>query len=142
MQGAINIIRAEMSNLNWLEFLNWSDKETDDLRFVGYSYIQQGQYDIAINFFEALVVLNPENAYDAHTLGALYLQKGKSLEALKYLDKALELEPNHYPTLLNRAKALFALGYKKQALLQLRDLKTCSDQKIVLQAEALELSQV
>ncbi len=107
-----------MSQIEWLSILGWNQDELEDLRFVGYSYIKQGKYDIATTFFEALVILAPESIYDLQTLGALYLQKGNNLMALNYIEKAIKLDPTHLPTLLNRTKALFALGYKRQALSQ------------------------
>jgi tetratricopeptide (TPR) repeat protein len=129
-----------MSKVNWMEILGWENEELEDLRFVGYSYIKQGSYDLAITFFEALVILSPQNAYDLQTLGALYLQKGNNLMALNYIEKALRVEPNHLPTLLNRTKALFALGYKRQALTQAKNLESSSDQTIANQASALILA--
>lgn len=129
-----------MSDVNWLEILGWTNEELEDLRFVGYSYIKQGKYDLAITFFEALVVLNPQSAYDLQTLGALYLQVNNNLAALNYIEKAIKLEPNHLPTLLNRTKALFALGYKKQALAAARFLETTSEEAIAGQASALILA--
>ncbi len=80
-----------MSNVEWLSILGWGNEELEDLRFVGYSYIKQGKYDIAITFFESLVILNPDSFYDLQTLGALYLQKGNNLMALNYIEKALKL---------------------------------------------------
>ena len=121
----------------WLDILDWSEDEIEDIRFVGYSYIQQGQYDTACIFFEALNVLTPNNAYDLQTLGALYLQKDDNLQALNYLNQALKIEPNHFPSLLNRAKALFALGYKKQGEKEVRNLQRCKDRGIANQATAL-----
>ena len=129
-----------MSNVNWLEVLGWSSDELEDLRFVGYSYIKQGKYDIAITFFEALAVLAPDSTYDVQTLGALYLQKNNNLMALNYIEKAIALDPNHPPTLLNRTKALFALGYKNQALSQARTLMKNPDIAIANQASALILA--
>lgn len=129
-----------MSHINWNDILGWGEAEIEDLRFVAFSYIKQGLYDTAIHFFEALAILSPSTAYDVQTLGALYLQKGNALEALRHLDKALTLEPNHLPSLLNRAKALFLLGYTKQAIQQTDVLKTCEDQEIARQAKALALS--
>jgi len=99
-----------MSQADWLSILGWGTDELEDLRFVGYSYIKQGKYDIACTFFEALVILNPDSVYDMQTLGALYLQKGNNLMALNYIEKALKLNPKDLPTLLNRSKALFALA--------------------------------
>ena len=131
---------AEKSQAQWTEILGWGDEELEDLRFVAFSYIKQGQYDIAVCFFEALTVLAPKNAYDLQTLGALYLQKGKALEALSHLDKALKIEPTHLLTLLNRCKTLFLLGYKKQGIQQAEQLAKSSDSEIAKQASALLLS--
>ncbi len=129
-----------MSYINWLEVLGWNLEELEDIRFVGFSYIKQGHYEIAVSFFEALVILSANTTYDLQTLGALYLQKGSHFEALNYLEKAVKADPHHGPTLLNRAKALFALGYKKQALLQAKALEANPEQKIANQALALILA--
>lgn len=129
-----------MSDVNWLEVLDWGNEELEDLRFVGYSYLKQGKYDIALTFFEALVVLNPQNPYDLQTLGALHLQLGNNLPALNFIERALKLDPNHLPTLLNRAKVLFALGYRRQALAQAQSLQTSPDTNIADQASALLLA--
>lgn len=126
-----------MSEIDWLSILGWNKEELEDLRFVGYSYIKQGQYDTAITFFEALTILSPESVYDLQTLGALYLQKGNNLMALNYIEKAIKLDPTHLPTLLNRTKALFALGYKRQGLSQARALETSAEAQIAGQAQAL-----
>ncbi|MBX9923926.1 MAG: type III secretion chaperone [Rhabdochlamydiaceae bacterium] len=129
-----------MSYINWLEILGWNLEELEDIRFVGYAYIKQGRYDIAISFFEALVILSENDAYDLQTLGALYLEQGNSFAALNYLEKAVKVDPHHGPTLLNRSKALFALGYKKQALLQAKALESHSIPEIAGQASALILA--
>ena len=120
--------------------LGWSDEEINDLRFVGYSYIKEGHYEIAKKFFEALVVLCPDSPYDLQTLGAIYLQIGDNLQALNYFDKALKLDPEHAPTLLNRAKALLLLGYHRQGLAQASLLMLSADKRVSNQAEALILS--
>jgi tetratricopeptide (TPR) repeat protein len=129
-----------MSSLKWLDVLGWKGEELEDLRFVGYSYIKQGLYDIAITFFEALTILSPNTAYDLQTLGALYLQKGNNLMALNYLEKALKVEPTHEPTQLNRTKALLALGYKKQGLVQARLLEKSPEPLVANQATALVMA--
>ena len=130
-----------MAKKNWLELLNWNEENLNDLRFVGYSYIKQGHYAIALKFFENLVKVpsNP-NVYDVQTLGALYLELSNNVAALHFLEKALGLEPNHEPTLLNRAKALFVLGYKRQGLSQLDLLKESENDKVRNQALAMSMS--
>ncbi len=129
-----------VQQIEWLSILGWSGEELEDLRFVGYSYIKQGKYDIAITFFEALVLLCPDSVYDLQSLGGLYLQTSNNLMALNYIEKALKLDPTHLPTLLNRTKALLALGYKRQALMQARMLERCSQEQIAGQAQALLLA--
>lgn len=105
-----------MVRINWQKELGWNQDHIEDLRYVGYSYIRQGKYDIALPFFEALAVLQPNSAYDAQTLGALYLQLGKPKEAIVCFDKALKSESDHSPTLLNLTKALFMIGKKEEAI--------------------------
>ncbi len=126
--------------MDWLEVLGWSSEQIEDLRFVGYAYIRQGQYKTALAFFEALAVLDPTSTYDMQTLGALYLQNGNNLMALNYIEKALKLDPHHTPTQLNKAKALFSLGYKKQALATAKALTKSTEAMIADQASALVLS--
>ena len=129
-----------MSDRNWLEILGWGNQEIDDLRVVAYSYLKQGVYDIALTFFNALTVLAPPTFYDLQTLGALHLQMGNGLKALDYLDRALQLEPKNLPTQMNRAKALFMLGYKRQGLIAAVELAKNDNKEISSQASALILA--
>ncbi len=129
-----------MSDVNWLEILGWGKEQIDDLRYVAYAYIKQGIYDVALTFFDALAVLAPPTPYDLQTVGALHLQVGNGLKALDYLDRALKLEPGHLLTQLNRAKALFMLGYKRQGLVQAMELEKCEDKGISSAAAALILA--
>ena len=126
-----------MAKQNWLDLLGWNVETLNNIRFVGTAYAKQGKFDVALDFFKMLVLLNRKEIFDLQMLGAIYLQMGKGLEALEYLDRALKIDPNHYPTILNRAKALFSIGYKKQALLQAKVLERCPNKKIASQAEAL-----
>lgn len=106
-----------MGTIKWMEKLGWTEEHIEDLRYTGYSYIRQGKYDIALPFFEALAVLDPESSYDAQTLGAIYLQINQPDQAFKFFDKALKLESSdHGPTLLNLAKTFFAMGKKDEGL--------------------------
>lgn len=129
-----------MGKINWLETLGWSDEQLDEMRYVGYAYIRQGKYDIALSFFEALSALDPESSYDAQTLGALYLQIGDPAKALKSLDKALKIEADHGPTLLNVCKALFMLKRTEEGLKLAHILKNEPDPSIANVAKALILA--
>ena len=129
-----------MQQTDWLNVLEWSVDELEDLRFIGFSYIRQGHYEMALTFFEALVVLSKEQLYDLQTLGALYLQTGNNQMALNVLEKAVKRDGEHAPTLLNRSKALLALGYTKQGLMQAKSLEKHPQKEIASQASALSLA--
>jgi tetratricopeptide (TPR) repeat protein len=126
-----------MAKVNWLERLGWDEDQLDEVRILAYAYIRQGKYDIALPFFEMLSILLPDSAYDAQTLGALHLELGNPAKSLRYFDRALKLEPNHAPTLLNLAKALMMLGNREEGLKVARVLKANPDPYVSSMAEAL-----
>jgi tetratricopeptide (TPR) repeat protein len=129
-----------MSQINWMDKLGWTDEQIEDLRYTGFAYIRQGKYDIALPFFEALTVLNPDGAYDHQTLGALYIELGKPSKALKPLDKALQIEGDHAPTLLNLMKAFFMLGKVEEGLRLANILKNERNIAVSNMAKALLLA--
>ena len=129
-----------MSRINWLEKLNWGEDQLEDIRNSAYAYIRQGKYGIALPFFEALVVLEPENSYNSQTLGAIHLQLGHAKEAIKSFDTALKLEADHGPTLINLAKALFMLGRIQEGLKLAQILTREKDPAISNVAKALILA--
>lgn len=129
-----------MSKIDWRKKLGWTEEQIEDLRYTGYSYIRQGKYDIALSFFEALATLDTESAYDAQTLGAIYLELNKPGQAIVYFERALKLEADHSPTLLNLMKALFMLGKKEEGLRLAHILKNESNSSISNVAKALILA--
>jgi len=129
-----------MSNINWKEVMKWSDEQLDDLRFTGYSYIRQGKFDIAISFFEALIILDKDSSYDTQTLGALYLQMNQPDKAIPLLQRSLKLEGDHAPTLLNLAKAFFMTGKVQEGLKLATILKKENNPSVSNMAKALLLA--
>lgn len=129
----------ESEGAPWLALFGWSDRHVRELRSLGYSYLQQGRFDRAEGFFEALVEICPEEAYDSQALGALYLQNGKLEKAIERLEHAIMLDPHHLPTLLNKAKVLLALGRKEEGLELARSLEGAADDSIAGPAGALIL---
>ncbi len=120
-----------------MEFLGWQPKQLKDLQMVAFLYLKQGKYDVAKTFFEALTVLEPKQAYNWQALGSVKLELKEFQDCLVCLDKALQLDPHHYPTLLNKAQALFSLGHLPQAYEIVESLKSCSDAKVARQAALL-----
>ena len=129
-----------MSKINWLKQLGWTEDHLEELRYAGYAYIRQGKYDIAPPFFEALSAIDSESAYDVQTLGAIYLQLNNPIKALKAFDKALKIEGEHAPTLLNLTKTFFMLGRREEGLKLANILKNEPDTMIANAAKALILA--
>ena len=129
-----------MPKTDWRAKLNVNEEQLGDLRYAGFSYLRQGKYDIALRFFEALVILDKESAYDAQTLGALYLQVGNPGKALVMFDRALKIESDHSPTLLNLCKAFLMLGKKEEGLKLANILKNENEGYIANTARALLLA--
>jgi predicted Zn-dependent protease len=122
----------------WLQRLNWNERQLQDLRLCAYVYIRQGVYDFGLTILEALAVLDPSNAYDLQTMGAIHLQLGNNIKALEILNAALKADPANMPTRLNLSKALLSLGYKKQGLAQAASIeKESSDAELKEQAGAI-----
>lgn len=126
-----------MAKVNWKEMLGWNVEQIQELRFAGFSFIREGHFNKAVTFFEGLVALDPSSVYDVQTLGAVYLQMGDKEKALVTLNKALEIDPRHEPTLLNKLKTLFLLGRKEEALVLARILEKSTDPSISGDAAAL-----
>lgn len=126
-----------MSKINWKELLGWKEEQLDEVRHIGYAYIRQGKYQIALSLFQALVVLDNTSSYDLQTLGALHLELNHPQEACKYLERALQFDADHSPTLLNLVKALFALGKKEEGVRLANILKEDPNPKVSNVAKAL-----
>lgn len=126
-----------MSQVNWREILGWSHEQLDELRLSGFSFLREGKYEKALLFFKTLLIMDPQSAYDAQTLGALYLQMGKKEEALKTLNHALEIDPAHEPTMLNKTKTLLLMDRRNEAFEIARLLQNSKDPNISGDALAL-----
>lgn len=129
-----------MAQVDWKKILGWSKEQCDEFRLAGFSLLREGKYNRAIIYFKALVILNPDNVYDLQTLGALHLQLGENEEALIHLNKALELDPSHEPTKLNKIKAQLLTGKKEEAFALARQLEKSPDLTIASDASALILA--
>jgi predicted Zn-dependent protease len=126
-----------MARRDWLQTLGWDTSHTSELRHAAYAYIRQGKYDIALPFFEALVVLEPKSTYDSQILGALYVELNQPEKAIKAFDTALQSEESHGPTLLNLTKAFFMAGKKEDGVRLAKILQNDKDPYIAGNASAL-----
>lgn len=133
-------MKDHLEENHFLEWKNISEEQREEIQWIGFSYIRQGRYEIALPLFSMLVEINGESIYDVQTLGALYLQTDQAEKGIKILEKALQLAPEDAPTQLNYAKALFSLGYREMALQKVRKLRKHRKKTIARQARALILA--
>lgn len=129
-----------MNKINWTEKLGWTEEQIEDLRYTGYAYIRQGKYDIALTFFDALTVLDPNSLYDTQMVGAIYLQLGQPAKSLPFFEKALKIEGDHSSTLINLSKALFMLGRVSEGVQLAKVLQKEPNKSISNMAKALILA--
>ncbi|MDR3624961.1 MAG: tetratricopeptide repeat protein [Chlamydiales bacterium] len=129
-----------MAETNWCDVLGWGPMHLQELRFSGFTYFKEGKYEIAKIFFDALTVLDPENAYDRRVLGATYMLLGDHNKAIKVLEEAIQLDSTHLGAQINRTKALFFLGNIQEGLESAQKLIHCSDKDIANDAQALILA--
>ncbi|MDP8265003.1 MAG: tetratricopeptide repeat protein [Candidatus Aceula lacicola] len=71
---------------------------------LGNVYLQQEKSKEAINIFEKILKIDPENKKAFFNLGVAYNQNGNSLKAIECYDKTLEIDDKN-------SKAYFNLGY-------------------------------
>src|SRR5581483_7404086 len=70
---------------------------TNDLIAIGtagYQFVEQGQWEMARNAFDALIQLAPKLCIGWAGLGTVALKQNELEEALKLLSKAIELRSN------------------------------------------------
>lgn len=130
-----------MSQLNWLEILDWDEEYLDNLRSMAFLYLRQGKYDIAKDFFHTLTIFNPSNSFDLQTLGAIYLEESNPTLALGYLQKAKQLDPKNNTITINQIKSMLMLGYREEAFRLIDSfVQTCTDPFMVSDAQALQMA--
>ena len=126
--------------IDWIEILGWEKDQLDELQLLAYAYIRQGKFDIALTFFKALCVLDPDNLYNVQTLGALLLEMDKNEAACEVLEDAREKNPKDPYIALNLAKAWIQTGKKDEALKLAKKLTASKNNLIANNAKALLLA--
>jgi tetratricopeptide (TPR) repeat protein len=86
-------------------------------------FIETQKYDEARTLLDEALVKFPDYVPVLNTLGILYNNTGDHYEALRYLDRALAIDPkNNHWSLHNKARALTFLGYYEEARKNWNDL--------------------
>ena len=82
----------------------------------GYSLLGGGEFDQALEQFQAAAARSPHEANPWDSLGEGYLANGMPEKSLEAYSRALAVEPSYEPSILGRGLALAALGRYDEAL--------------------------
>jgi tetratricopeptide (TPR) repeat protein len=67
-----------------------------------FAAMENMEWKKAINGFQEVLAVHPKHTQSYGNLGICYANLGRKKEALAALDKALRLDPNYGPALMNR----------------------------------------
>ncbi|KAL8481090.1 hypothetical protein ACS0TY_027575 [Phlomoides rotata] len=104
----IKLLKDKQNKVASLEMETWHD-----LANVYTSLSQWRDAEICLSKSEAI---SPHSASRLHSAGLLYEAKGLQKEALKCFEKALDIEPNHVPSLISTAIILRQLSNQSGAV--------------------------
>src|SRR6266704_3820157 len=76
----------------------------------GNAYEAKGQYDLAIQDFDAAIKRNPNDGAAFYSRGSSYFAKGQTDSAIQDFDRAIKLYPNDALALNNRGEVYREMG--------------------------------
>jgi Tfp pilus assembly protein PilF len=104
----------------------WEDaagKFPDSIRAnynLGLAYQQKGLNDVAINYYETVIKLNPSYAKAYNNLGVIYGQQGQLEKAFKIIRTAVNLDPDFAEAHTNLGVINDKLGHVEEAVREFR----------------------
>ncbi|MCT4661022.1 MAG: tetratricopeptide repeat protein [Tissierellales bacterium] len=82
---------------------------------LGLAHRQLGEFQVAIEKFERVLMLKPHQIDAINELGLCYVSLNQNLEAIEQFDKILQTEPNNAEILCNRGVAYLQMGENRRA---------------------------
>jgi general secretion pathway protein D len=69
---------------------------SEDMRLcnLGYGYLETGDYDRALEYYERALEINPENPYALLNIGYIYEKRGEKEQAAIMYEKLINLDPD------------------------------------------------
>jgi tetratricopeptide (TPR) repeat protein len=93
-----------------------SERSVGDLLAEAVALHSSGLTDVAIERYDAILVLEPNNALALYNLGQITQQRGSLEESIALYDRALASDPSLASAAFNRAIALRELGREDEAI--------------------------
>lgn len=93
-----------------------TELEINELSTIGMSLLQQGKFNDALEYFDKILAIDPNDVIILGNKGAALTQLNRHDEAIALYNKALEIEPTNINILNNMVASLFELGRIDESL--------------------------
>lgn len=95
---------------------NQTNSEINELSSIGISLLQQGKFHDALEYFDKILTIDPNDVITLGNKGAALTQLNRHDEAITLYKKALEIESTNINVLNNLAASFFELGSIDESL--------------------------
>lgn len=129
--GALHIVDAEIAR---------APKDMDIRAWRAQVLLWAGRLPEAEQEFAALVKATPNDPDDWLGLGTVYMRQQRLPDALRAMDRAVELGPKRADLLAARARVLIAMGQPRQARLEFRQVLRLDPANVMAHDELASLS--
>ena len=82
----------------------------------GMDKVRQGLYDEAIEIYDRVLAMNPENTHAWNNRGVALFSANRSEEALECYNRSIEIDPKNLDALRNRGYVLRSMGRMDEAM--------------------------
>lgn len=100
LKGSVRMIMGfeDEALLSFRKAIKYASTDLDDILYhIGSAFVQVGEIQKAIYYFEKAVKINPNNDQVLYDLGFFHEQEGNSRQSIRYYDKYLDIDPfNQY----------------------------------------------
>ncbi len=108
----------------WADCVKKSPKKDRPRDFLGAAFLNQGEYQEAINHYNEALRINPNFAEAHNNLGNVFLKQVKYQEAIKQYNEVLRINPNIAEVRYNLGNVYLMIGNRGLALKEYEILKT------------------
>jgi thioredoxin-like negative regulator of GroEL len=119
----------QRGDLNLVQALGISVQEEALLAEQGYELMKDGKLIDAQQIFEGLALLNPQNSYYPTALGNIKKAMDLPNEAIPYLERAVQTNPNDLSALMSLADTYLRQKEKRKALPRLLQILYVDSEK-------------
>jgi tetratricopeptide (TPR) repeat protein len=119
MKGSAWLIMGneEEAENSFMKALKNADIEKDEILYhIGSSYVQAGEIEKGISYFEKSLMLNPENELALYDLGFFSDQEGEYQKSIEYYNRYLDIDPFNFSIWFNLGISYNKAGEYEKAI--------------------------